>query len=258
MKKSNFKMVLSLLVSVIFLATMSASSQNLQKGNTQVKSIALISTMIGKIVQSPIPLLDAGPFNKKTNSIAPLIVKEEENSIDGFRDEVAASLKKYFNCDVVYGKSLTSKPEYQEITKKYNFSDNLKIDDDNFSRIYMASDETNFFKFDNGKKVYNFLKDEENTTNTTAEICKSLGTDLIAVSYSSMYVRSYGMFGGHAQIAMYTSIFLFNNEGKLVSKSDRIDRETVRAAGTDIMEYKAVLKLFPQALDKMMQKAAKF
>jgi hypothetical protein len=256
MKTDKLKIWLIIIISVILVGSIPASSQNTGKIGGNSKSIALISTMIGKIIQSPIPLLDAGPFNKKTNSIAPFIIEEQVKSVDGFRESVASSMKKHINCEVLYGSALTTKPEYIEISKKYNFPDNLKIDDENFPKIQMPKDEMNPFMFDNGRKVAEYLKNEDKTKSTTSDICKLLGTDFVAVSYSSMGVQSYGWFGGHAQISLLTNIYFYDKDGNLVAKGNNISKP-IRAVGDDIMDYKAVLNTLPEILDKMMVKVSK-
>jgi hypothetical protein len=86
MKMNSLKLRLITLAIFSILFSVPGTSQN--PGNDS-KTMALISTMMGKIIQSPIPLMDAPPFNKKTNSIAPLIIKEEEKSIDEYREAVA-------------------------------------------------------------------------------------------------------------------------------------------------------------------------
>ena len=253
---NKLKLALILLVSINLLISISVLSQDSEKSNGNIKSIALISTLIGKINQPKTPLLDAGPFNKKTNSIASLIIKEEEKSIDGYRDTIASSLKKYFNCEILYGSTLTTKSEYQEIIKKYNFPDNLKIDDENFPEILIPNDETNLFAFDNYKYVAYFLRKEKNTKNTTSEICKLLGTDLVAVSYSRMSIKKYGTFGGHAKVYMFTSIFIYNKEGELVSMAYNASKP-VKIVGDDLNEYISILGSLPNILDEMKIKASK-
>ena len=258
MKASNLKLVGILIISISLFANAPVSSQNSEKGNSNIKSIALISTMIGKIVQPPLPLLDAPPFNKKTNSIAPLLIKAEEESIDGYRDAVASSLKKHFNCEVVYGNSLITTPKYQEVIKKYNYPDNLKIDDVNFPKIIIPKDETNLFMFDNGKKVFQFLKDKNKTQSTTSEICKLLGTDLVAVSYTHIAPKKIGAFGGHAKLVLFTVIYLYNKEGKLIGSKFFFGlwNDPVKAVGDDIKDYKTVLNCFPGAVDELIVKVS--
>jgi hypothetical protein len=256
MKTTILKSFLILVMSTNFVIFNPASSQDTKQQQGNIKSIALVSTMVGKIVQSVTPLLDAGPFNKKTNSIAPLIIKEEVNSIDKIRDEIAAAISRNLNCEVLYGSKLTGKSEYAEIQKKYNYADNLKIEDDNFPNIIIPTNEMNLFRFENGKKVPEFLKNEEETKTATGEICKMLGTDLIAVSYSNMCVESYGMFGGHAQISLITYLYFYNKDGTLVAKS--LNRSnSLRAAGDDVMEYKTILGFIHEISDKLITKAAK-
>jgi len=237
-------------------AFLNTSDQVFSQSSGNVKSVALISTLLGKIVQSPIPLLDAGPFNKKTNSIAPLIIEEEVKSIDGIREAIATSIKNHLNCEVVYGNTLVAKPEYAEVIKKFNYPDGLRIDDENFPKIIIPKDEANLFRFTDGKKVANFLKDAENTQNTASEICKLLGTDFVAVSYSSMMVKSYGWFGGHADLCMSSFIYFYDREGKLAGYGTNISK-TVSAVGDDVMDYRTVLNALPDILDKMMVKATK-
>ncbi len=257
MKTNKLKMALILMVCGNLLFSISVSSQNSEKSSSNIKSIALISTMIGKIKQSPLPLLDATPFNNKTNSIAPLIIKEEKEIINWYRVSVASSLKKHFNCEVLYGDTLIAKPEYQEIIKKYNFPDNLKTGDENFPQIHIPKDEKNLFMFDDGSKnVQKCLKNEEKTKSTTSEICKLLGTDLVAVSYSFMDIVKYGAFGSYAKVSLMTFIYLYNKEGKLIGKAYNSSKP-VLAVGDEVMGYETVLGTLPDILDKVVIKVKK-
>jgi len=199
--------------------------------------------------------MDAGPFNNKTNSIASLIVGEEVKCIEGFRETVASGLKNKFNCEVLYGTTLVKKPGYIELATKYNFPEELNTGNEHFPKIIIPKDETNFFQFTKGK-VEKFLEDAKVVKPKAAEICKSVGTDYIAVSYSTLAAVGFGMFGGHGNICLYTYLFIFDKEGDLVFQGDNHSKP-VRVVGDDLMEYKAPLNSLSEALPKILEKAAK-
>ncbi len=98
----------------------------------KVQSITLFSTMIGKIQQPVFPLIDAAIFNAKTNSIADQIIDLQKNNIDHFREIVASSLNRNFNCEILYGPSLEAKTELNEIKINYDFQKALRIDNRHF------------------------------------------------------------------------------------------------------------------------------
>jgi hypothetical protein len=247
-------------VCLLLFSSIPVLSQDTDKGGGNNKSIALVSTMIGKISQSPVPLLDAPPFNNKTNSIAPFIIKEEELIINDYRDSVASMLKKSCNCEVLSGNTLTTNPGYQDIIKKFNFPENLKTNDENFPNIIIPKDEVNIFNFDDTRnfKVINYLINAEKTKNTTSEICKLLGTDFVAVFFSNISITKYGMFGGHAQLGLYTIICIYNEEGKLICKAWIYKpMRTIRASGDNVLDYRAVLVTLGDYLDKLTGRVAK-
>jgi hypothetical protein len=259
MKTHKLKLALILMLCVNLLSSLTVSSQNRGKSSSRIKSIALVSTMIGKITQVPIPVMDAPPFIKKTNSIAPLIINEEEQSVDRIREVLGEGLKKRFNCAVYYGNTLTTEPEYQEVIKKYNFPDNLKIDDKNFPNIIIPADEKNLFKFDNTKDYYQiekFLKNKDNTQNTASEICNLLGTDLVVVSYSSIEVVRYRTFGGYADVSLYSYIFIYDKEGKLLGENVSHGKP-VKIVGDELTEYKTILDTLPNFIDQLIEWATR-
>lgn len=255
MKKNNLFLICLFLASTMLMSFKPITTTKAEKSSVPIKSITLISTMIGKMIQPPIPLLDAGPFNKKTNSIAPLIVEHEMKSIESYREAVASSLKTQFNCDVIYGNALTSKPEYKELISKYNFPTSLIIDNPNFSRIIINNDEKNPFMIEDGN-VFKYMRNVEQYKINIAEMCTSLKTDYLAVSYSNLAAVGFGMFGGHGRIVLQTAIYIFDKDGNMVAKGSK-DTKQLRTVGDDIMDYKTQLNSLSEILTPMMEKVAK-
>jgi len=259
MKQSRIILVLVLILSTLLVSFRPETSKCAQTSSGQIKSIALISTMIGKIVQPGVPLLDAIPYNKKINSIAPLIIKAEMKSIDDFREEVALSLKKQFNCDVYYGSSLVNRPEYIEIIRKYNFPDSLNIqqsDNKYFPNIIIPNDEKNLFNYSNGD-VIDYMKNKDVAKNIiSSDICKLLGTDLVAVSYSTLSVVRMWGFGSKGDICLKTYLFIFDREGKLIVNEHSKSSVLKGVSGDDMADYENQLKSISYILPELMVKVS--
>jgi hypothetical protein len=259
MKRIKNSQVLILMLSIFFVCFRPETSRSIQTSSDQIKSIALISTMIGKIVQPDIPILDAISYNKKINSIAPLIIEEEVKSINGFRDEVALNLKNQFNCDILYGNSLVTIPQYIEIANKFNFPESLNIaktDNKYFPKIIIPDDEKNPFNYTNGN-VIEYMKSEDVAKNIISSyICGLLGTDLVAVSYSTLSVVRIWGWGSKGDICMVTYLFIFDKEGKLVFND--YSKSSVRrgVAGDDMSDYKSQLNTISSILSALMDKVS--
>jgi hypothetical protein len=85
-----------------------------------------------------------------------------------------------------------------------------------------------------------------------------LGTDLVAVSYSYLFIYGYHAFGNSAELCIATEIYIYNQEGKLVANQTwSSKRKWLKIVGDDVTEYKAVLNLLPDILDDMMIKVSK-
>jgi hypothetical protein len=255
MKKNNLILICLFIACTMLVSFRPISTIKNEKSAVPIKSITLVSTMIGRMLQPIIPLLDAAPFNKKTNSIASLIVEQEMKSIESFREAVASNLKTQFNCDVIYGNALTSKPEYKELIKKYDFPTNLIIDNPNFTKIIINNDEKNLFQIEDGN-VFKYMRNVDQFKNNIAEMCTSLKTDYLAVSYSNLAVVQFGMFGGHGKIVLQTAIYLFDKDGNMVAKGSK-DSKPLRVVGDDIMDYKTQLNSLSEILPPMMEKVSK-
>jgi len=209
----------------------------------KVKSIALISTIIGPTaIQDYSPI--AGVFNKKSKSISSKIIDEEKNNIEEFREQVAAGLKRRFSCNVYYGQSLSTKPEYIEITKKYNFPDKL-------NDLIIPTDEINPFPY--GSNTAWYL--QKKSKSITSEICRTLGTDLIAVSYSSFFLPSQTPGDTKASLCLYSLLFFYNTNGFIAFGEGYSDK--IKMSGDDIEDYKNLLKTMPSILDPLINEAIK-
>ena len=66
MKKSYLILICLFIASTMLVSFKTISTTNAVKSGAPIKSITLISTMIGRMIQPPIPLLDAGPLDRKS------------------------------------------------------------------------------------------------------------------------------------------------------------------------------------------------
>ena len=183
--------------SCIILICSCSSSKNIHYYGTnteKIEKIALISTIIGKIDQPTLPLIDAAEFNYKTNDIADKINQLQIQKVDEYRSLLASSIKKYFKCSVIYGDSLHYAQEFGILKEKYDFPEALKINNKNFPKLICGSNDINPFQFENGK-VTEFFKDPVNYQNPISVICKTLGADIIIVSFSRLLVYGTSAFG---------------------------------------------------------------
>jgi hypothetical protein len=249
-----------LTISCLFLLAFTVSSCSTMKVNysgkkvDNIKEITLLSTMIGKIQQPIFPLIDAAGFNEKTNSIADQIMDMQKKNIDKYREIIAASLKKNFYCEVIFGNSLLEKPAFKELNEKYNFPEALRINNDNYPLIITCQNDINPFKYDNGK-VLGYVKSPENYKSTIGEICKNINTDLIAISYSTLTVAGVGAFGIIGSLRLDTYIFLFDKEGDLISDGHTWSTPQ-NVSGKNIEDYKSQLDNLSLIIDPMMNKVA--
>jgi len=138
MKHINFR--ISTLAIIVLAFTSCSTIRVNYYGNkvVPVQKIALVSTMIGKIQQSPIPLLDAAVFNAKTNKIADQIMDMQKKAVDKYQVLVASGLKNNFNCQVIYADSLHNLPGFVVIKEKYNFKNGLRLKSDNYPFIFLT------------------------------------------------------------------------------------------------------------------------
>ena len=251
--KNKFKLfslaILILLASSC--ATMKINYYGKQVPNVQ--NVTLISTMIGKIKQPVLPLIDAAAFNEKTNSIADQIMDLQKQNINNYREIIASSLKKYFNCDVLYAESLHSIPAFAELKENYDFPGALRIENDHYPFIITAKDDINPFKYEKGNVVSYFSS--ANYKSIISEIIKKVNSDLIAISYSTLTVIGANIFGISGSLRLDTYLFLFDKDGDLVSDAHSWSKPTM-ISGKQILDYKAQLDNLSIILDPMMNKVS--
>jgi len=188
------------------------SDQKMEK----VHSITLVSTLIGKIQQPVLPLIDAAAFNDKTNSIADQIMNLQGQKVDDCRQVVASSLERNCHCKVICGDSLFRKAVFSELKNRFDFKDALQTNKKRYPYITIAHGDINPFQFEKGN-VTKYFNEPNNYKSTMVELSKKLDTDLIAVSYSELRVVNAGMFGLFGSLRIDTYLYLFNREGFLVA-----------------------------------------
>jgi hypothetical protein len=259
--KNIFAFILLICISSIFLVSYTPNpTRNSYNSNSQIKQVALISTIIGKVLlpnkefSGLAVAADADKFIRKAKILAPTIMEEETKSIDGYREIVASTLKDYLKCEVLFGQSLVNKLEYLALCKKFDFQESLNIAEDRFKKLIIPSDEKNMFQFSEGH-VTDYMKDYWKCQKTMSEICTTLGTDLVAVSFSQLWVTDVSL---HLEgiICLETHIFFYNPKGDLVA-TGTAQSDFVNIQGDDIQEYRQQLRKISSILGPMMDKAIK-
>jgi hypothetical protein len=252
MKNNYFKVITLAIVAIAFTSCATMKINYYGKRVDKVQDIALFSTMIGKIQQPIFPLIDAAAFNEKTNSIADQIMDLQKKNIDKCQEIVASSLKKNFNCKVLYADSLHALAGFTELKEKYDFKNSLRTENDHYPFIITAKDDINPFRFDKGN-VINYFNNSTNYKIMISELGKRINTDLIAVSYSTLTVTGAGMFGIYGYLRLDTYLFLFDKEGDLISDA-RTWSMPANISGKQIDEYKAQLDNLSLIIEPMMNK----
>jgi hypothetical protein len=219
------------------------------------QNITLISTMLGKIQQPLFPLIDAAAFNDKTNSIADQIMDLQKKNIDKFREIIASSLKRNFNCNILYSDSLLKKSGFEELKSNYDFKSSLRIENDHFPFIITATGDINPFRFEKGD-VYAYFKNPANFKSVVSTICKKTNADIVVVSYSTLTVTGAGMFGIYGYLRLDTNLYIFDKEGDLISDGHNCSKQT-NIGGKEIEQYKGQLDNISLIIEPVVSTVAK-
>jgi len=251
--KNNFLKLMSLAITAIAFSSCATMKINhYGKKVNNVQNIALFSTMIGKIQQPVLPLIDAAAFNEKTNSIADQIMDLQKKNIDKCQGIVASSLNKNFNCKVLYADALHTMAGYVELKEKFDFKSALRIENDNYPFVITAKNDINPFRLEKGN-VLKYFNSSTNYKGVMAELGKKMNTDLIAVSYTTLTVAAVGMFGIYGNLRLDTYLYLFDKEGDLISDAHTWSKPT-NISGKKIDEYRAQLDNLSIIIEPMMNK----
>lgn len=254
MKKNVLKIAILTLSAISMVSCSTLRITNSEKKVDKVESIALISTMIGKIQQPIFPLIDAAAFNSRTNSIADQIMDAQKKSVDKCRDEIAASLKNNFNCNVLFADALHALPAHGEIRAQYNFKNALRTENDNYPHITLATNDVNPFPFEKGKALEFFI-DNTKCKKTMSDIAQKLNTDLVAYSYSTLSVVGVGPFGVMGNLRLDTHLFLFDKDGDLITRAQTWSKP-VSISGSNVIEYSNQFQTLSSIIEPMMNKIA--
>jgi hypothetical protein len=252
MKNNYFKVISLAIITIAFTSCATMKINYYGKKVDKVQNVALFSTMIGKIQQPLFPLIDAAAFNEKTNSIADQIMDLQKKNIDKCQEIVASSLKKTFNCKVLYADSLHTSAGFAELKEKYDFKNSLRIENDHYPLIITAKDDINPFRFERGD-VIKYFNNSIIYKTMISELGKKINTDLIAVSYSTLTVAGVGMFGIYGYLRLDTYLYMFDKDGDLISDAHTWSKPT-NISGKQIEEYKAQLDNLSIIIEPMMNK----
>lgn len=217
MKKIKFTLLMGISLFLFFgCSTLKVTHYGKKSG--KVEKIVLLYAMIDKIQQPVLPLIDASIFNGKTNSIANEIIIMQQEYADEHRDTLANILKHFFRCPVLFGKSLHEHNGFDALEENLKVEGALYTGDDNFPMIALSSGDFNPFAF-HPDYIRHFFDTESNYQSIVAEIADRLGTDLVAIAYSRLQVVSVDAFGLGGKIALYSEIYLFDDQGNLITKA---------------------------------------
>ena len=217
----------------------------------KMKKVVILTTMIDRIYQPPLPLIDAGIFNGKTNDIAEEIIILQQSHVNEYRKILANSFRKHFNCQVLYGESLHSSPQFTGLVNDYDKPGELYTGNDNFPMVNISDGDINPFSF-GGKRLQKFFQYEPNYRGTLGEMAQKLETDYIIVSISQLAVQRVGPFGSNGQLALHTTLYVFDDEGIMLTEVS--NRSTgIFIKGKDPEQYGAVLHDFSVILEPMVQ-----
>jgi hypothetical protein len=220
--------------------------------NEEIQNISLLSTMIGECRTPDLPIIDAEFFKIKTDKITDQIIDIQKKNIDNYRRIVSESLAENFNCIVLAGTALHAKTGYEVLKQEYHDPIALRTNDDHFPLITIASGDINPFRFIDGDAV-DFFRTPSNYEVRIAAIAKILETDVVAVSFSTLNMPYAGPFGLWGYITLETRLYLFSNNGKLISRG--CTRSKTRSlSGSNIDDYLAQLDNISLLMDPLLNK----
>ena len=218
----------------------------------ELKKVTILSVMIDRIIQPPIPLIDAAIFNGKTNSISDEIITIQQSYVNEHRQILANSFMKHFDCNVIYADTLHNHPEYAKMMLKFNKPSGLYTGNDNFPIVAISSGDINPFNF-YGKRIKKFFQDEMNYKEIIGKIGHELDTDYIIIAYSNLEVNRVDAFGFGGNIVLATTFHVFNEQGDLLSTAQNRSTSTY-IGGKDPEQYAETFDSYPDLLEPMMQK----
>jgi hypothetical protein len=257
MKTNKFQIVALVILSLTVTScstTLKVRTTIAQKPLPKLNTIALVSAQITPIVQPLIPLIDAAAFNKKTNSIADQIMDEQKKRVDKLRQTLAENMGKYFQSTIRYGAELQADKNFAVISSKYNFVNNLRIESNNFPYIMIASGDINPFPVDKAK-IVQFFKDPINYKQIAKDICTTLGTDAIAVSYTNLFVINAAAFGMSGGLSLNSILYLFDKDGDMIASGSYYSNPTM-INGKEINDYRMKLDEYNAVCDLIVSKTA--
>ena len=252
MKNYSFSAIALTLAITVFSSCATMRVNYSGKKVQKVQSIALVSTMLGKLQQPLFPLIDAAIFNDKTDKIATQIMELQQQHINRCRETIASKLQETFSCTVLYSDSLHAIEGFSALKESYNFESALRIQSPYYPFIVTPSDDLIPFKFQNDN-VLNFFANKANYKSTIAAIAQQTKTDLIAVSYSTLTVVGFGMFGIVGNLNLTTHLYLFDKEGDLITDAHTWS-PTMAISGKEIRDYATQLNSLPIILKPMLDK----
>jgi hypothetical protein len=212
------------------------------------KRVGLIETLIGDII--PADFGQGGDiYNYQVKTNSKKILEILKQNVENYREIYAQALQNKLNCDVIYGKNLVNSAEYKDIASRFNFQQNLVIEDGYLRKIVIPMDETNLFKFKD-EKVPLFLEDYYQYKKPVSEICTSLNCELVAVSITQLQIN----FSGY--IRLKSALYLYNNKGSMIA-SGKANTDAIQSNPDEIWKFEGQIKNLPSIIDQIMKEVVK-
>lgn len=218
-------------------------------------SINLVATMIGPVDQPIFPLLDAAPFNDKTNKIAEQILDEEQKLLDDYQAVLVRKMSEKLPAQVVIGDSFQS-----DGALKYKVKNGIQIDNKDFPVVFFAEGDMNpftLYKGNNLDKIFRNKNDEAKYQ--IKDFVKTIGTQTILVSYNRLVVTNPRMFGVTARVHLDSRLFLYRNNGDLLlevmawNKGNVIDGKNVLDYQTQLFQFEIIAEEQIKAIQKYIK-----
>jgi hypothetical protein len=142
-RNSNYASpIVILLLLVVLLSGCAIKKPLMNMGNGIVDEVALFSTTVNFVQQTGIngPAgISRGQFRKRAYEINSIM----SSLVDTLHNAVAYNIKNQLGCKVLYGRELQNVPQYTELRKKYELTDRLHKEDDDFPEVFISSGDFN-------------------------------------------------------------------------------------------------------------------
>ncbi|WP_341227929.1 hypothetical protein [uncultured Arcticibacterium sp.] len=234
--------VLLLLVSLFSCTKEVLKTKKTYTENAISGKVGILNVCIGKPLQAVLPLLDAAAFNGKMNKLSDQIIDAEREAILEYQVILGNKLVEEFSFEVLSSQRLSDLEGYQEVKNMFHQKESLLTENDNYPILIIGERDVVPFLFNKGKYIQ-YLTGDIDYSRVLLDICKKLELGGIAINVIHLNVQGVSTFGVAANARLNSSIFLFNDNGKLVGHTDAFSKiNGIR--GKEIADYQNLLDMY--------------